>query len=40
VGAIILTWFPLRGEHLRQLQAEVLALHGRKQAQLADLHQD
>jgi GPH family glycoside/pentoside/hexuronide:cation symporter len=34
LGAIILAWFPLRGEHLRKVQAEVLALHGRKRARL------
>ena len=34
LGAIILIWFPLRGEYLGQVQAEVLALHARKHAQL------
>jgi len=34
LGAIILIWFPLRGDYLGQVQAEVLALHARKHAQL------
>lgn len=34
LGAGILIWFPLRGEYLRKVQEEVLALHARKQAQL------
>jgi len=34
LGAIILIWFPLRGEYLGQVQAKVLALHARKHAQL------
>ncbi|HUX76607.1 MAG TPA: MFS transporter [Anaerolineae bacterium] len=34
LGAIILIWFPLRGEHLDRVQEEVLALHARKHAQL------
>jgi GPH family glycoside/pentoside/hexuronide:cation symporter len=40
LGAIILIWFPLRGEHLRQIQGEVLALHSRKHAQLQGLQQE
>jgi len=36
LGAIILTWFPLRGEHLKTVQEEVLALHARKRAQLKE----
>jgi GPH family glycoside/pentoside/hexuronide:cation symporter len=34
LGAIILVWFPLRGTHLAQMQEQVLALHGKKHAQL------
>jgi GPH family glycoside/pentoside/hexuronide:cation symporter len=34
LGAVILTWFPLRGEYLRTVQAQVLALHREKQARL------
>ncbi|MFN2226799.1 MAG: MFS transporter, partial [Anaerolineae bacterium] len=34
LGAVLLVWFPLRGDHLRQVQARVLALHGEKQARL------
>jgi GPH family glycoside/pentoside/hexuronide:cation symporter len=34
LGAIILVWFPLRGAYLDRVQAEVLALHARKHAQL------
>jgi GPH family glycoside/pentoside/hexuronide:cation symporter len=34
VGAIILLWFPLRGDYLAQVQADVLALHGAKRARL------
>lgn len=34
LGALILTWFPLRGERLAQVQAEVLELHARKKAEL------
>ena len=34
LGAIILIWFPLRGAHLARMQEQVLALHGKKHAQL------
>jgi len=34
LGAIILTWFPLRGAHLEKMQKDVLELHARKRAQL------
>jgi len=34
LGALILTWFPLRGQYLAKVQEEVLALHARKHAQL------
>jgi GPH family glycoside/pentoside/hexuronide:cation symporter len=34
LGAIILIWFPLRGERLRKVQADVLALHEQKRARL------
>jgi GPH family glycoside/pentoside/hexuronide:cation symporter len=39
LGAIILIWFPLRGEYLAQVQEEVLALHARKTAQLHERQQ-
>lgn len=35
LGALILIWFPLRGEYLQRVQAAVLTLHARKRAQLA-----
>ena len=34
LGAITLIWFPLRGAHLARMQEQVLALHGKKHAQL------
>ncbi|MEJ5310676.1 MAG: MFS transporter [Anaerolineae bacterium] len=34
LGALILTRFPLRGDYLRKVQADVLALHAQKRAQL------
>jgi len=34
LGALILVWFPLRGEYLNRVQATVLTLHARKRAQL------
>ena len=34
LGAVILIWFPLRGEHLAEMQADVLALHARKRREL------
>jgi GPH family glycoside/pentoside/hexuronide:cation symporter len=34
LGAIILIWFPLRGEYLARVQQDVLTLHARKHAQL------
>jgi GPH family glycoside/pentoside/hexuronide:cation symporter len=34
LGALILFWFPLRGERLARMQAEVLELHARKKAEL------
>jgi hypothetical protein len=34
VGALILKWFPLRGEYLKKVQAEVLALHAQKHERL------
>lgn len=36
LGALILVWFPLRGEYLKHVQETVLALHARKRAQLDD----
>ena len=39
LGAIILVWFPLRGEYLARVQEDVLALHARKTAQLEQYHQ-
>jgi GPH family glycoside/pentoside/hexuronide:cation symporter len=34
LGALILFWFPLRGERLAKVQREVLELHARKKAEL------
>jgi GPH family glycoside/pentoside/hexuronide:cation symporter len=34
-GAIILIWFPLRGQYLEQVKQDVLALHAKKHAQLS-----
>jgi Na+/melibiose symporter-like transporter len=34
LGAVILVWFPLRGDYLARVQADVLALHGEKRARL------
>jgi GPH family glycoside/pentoside/hexuronide:cation symporter len=34
LGALILTWFPLRGNHLQTVQKEVLKLHAEKQNSL------
>jgi GPH family glycoside/pentoside/hexuronide:cation symporter len=34
LGALILNWYPLKGQHLQEVQAEVLKMHARKQAQL------
>jgi GPH family glycoside/pentoside/hexuronide:cation symporter len=34
LGAVILIWFPLRGEYLGRMQADVLALHARKKREL------
>ncbi len=34
LGALILVWYPLRGERLRALQRQVLEVHARKHAQL------
>jgi GPH family glycoside/pentoside/hexuronide:cation symporter len=34
VGAVILAWFPLRGDYLARVQADVLILHGEKRARL------
>jgi len=35
LGAILLNWYPLRGEYLEKVKTELLELHARKQAQLA-----
>ncbi|MBN1247477.1 MAG: MFS transporter, partial [Anaerolineae bacterium] len=35
LGAIILRWYPLRGEYLQKVQQQVLDLHAQKQAQQA-----
>jgi len=37
LGAVILTWFPLRGKHLKEIQAKVLALHHQKKQQLDEV---
>ena len=34
LGAIILTWYPLKGEYLQEIQAKVLDLHAQKTAKL------
>lgn len=34
LGALILFWFPLRGERLAKIQSDVLELHARKKAEL------
>ncbi len=34
LGAILLRWYPLRGEYLREVQEKVLALHAEKHARL------
>jgi hypothetical protein len=33
LGALILVWFPLRGERLVQMRKDVLELHARKKAE-------
>jgi GPH family glycoside/pentoside/hexuronide:cation symporter len=35
LGALILIWYPLRGEYLDEVKAAVLALHAEKEAELA-----
>lgn len=37
LGAIILIWYPLRGEHLKDVQRNVLKLHGEKHKKLNNL---
>ena len=37
LGAIILIWYPLRGEHLKDVQSNVLKLHGEKHQKLNNL---
>ena len=37
LGAIILIWYPLRGEHLKDIQSNVLKLHGEKHEKLNNL---
>lgn len=39
LGAILLTWYPLRGTYLKKVQQDVLALHAKKEAQLANMQQ-
>jgi len=34
LGAVILAWYPLKGEYLREIQAKVLDLHAQKTAKL------
>ena len=36
LGALILVWYPLRGEYLRKVQQQVLELHAWKRQQLRD----
>lgn len=35
LGAILLTWYPLRGARLEQMKKQILELHAQKQAQLS-----
>lgn len=35
LGALLLRWYPLRGEYLEKVKTDLLELHARKQAQLA-----
>ncbi len=35
LGALLLRWYPLRGEYLEKVKTELLEMHARKQAQLA-----
>ncbi|MGD8398205.1 MAG: MFS transporter [Anaerolineae bacterium] len=37
LGALILVWYPLRGEYLGQVKAQVLALHETKHARLTEM---
>ena len=39
IGAVILIWFPLRGEYLAKVQREVLEMHANKHAQLETMSQ-
>ena len=34
LGALILFWFPLRGERLERMQRDLLELHAHKKAEL------
>jgi len=34
LGAVLLTWYPLRGKYLEEVQARVLAMHAEKHARL------
>lgn len=36
LGAILLNWYPLRGEYLEKVKADLLELHASKQAQYRD----
>jgi GPH family glycoside/pentoside/hexuronide:cation symporter len=40
LGAVLLIWFPLRGRRLDEMQRQVLALHGEKQARLKQLPEE
>jgi len=37
LGAILLSWYPLRGKYLEQVQEQVLATHAEKQARLEQM---
>lgn len=37
IGAIILLWYPLRGEHLNRMQNEVLEIHAKKHEMLSKI---
>ncbi len=38
LGAIILIWYPLRGQYLKEIQAKVLLMHAQKHEQLKQLN--
>ncbi|HSN93642.1 MAG TPA: MFS transporter, partial [Anaerolineaceae bacterium] len=40
LGAIALTWFPIKGKRLTYQQETILSMHATKEAQLADMQQE